>query len=151
MYIAIIPILIIIIFLGVIPFLAYSYSEKIKNGRTVKVRSDGKVCNSPLGSLPIIPRKTCESNTGTDVLCYSPPGDTELNFSISKIPKYYRSVCLSLCARVTINGSCEEENSLFDECITLLEPPEGCVNTARPLGRLEGTSDIYYASGVLAY
>lgn len=145
MYILILAILFILVLLGILPFLAYSYSEKIKNGRTVKVRSDGKICSSPLGSLPIIPRKICEGN----ILCYSPPSAPELNFSISKVPKYYRSVCLSLCTRVTINGYCEEENALFDECITLLEPPEGCVNTARPLGRLEGTSDLYYASGVL--
>lgn len=148
-FILIIPILIILLMIGSIFYCMYAYYEKIKRGRTVRVRSDGKVCSSPLGSLPVIPEKFCKTGVGSDVLCYSPPDIPALNFSISKIPRYYRSVCIGLCTKITINGSCEEENELFNECISLLEPPDGCVNTARPLGRLEGTSDIYYASELL--
>lgn len=149
MYILIISIILILILIGVNSYYMYVYAEKIRRGRTITVRSDGHVCTDPLGSLPVIPRELCDTGLGSTVLCYSPPDASDINFAISKFPRYYRSVCIELCVNATLNGNCEEQNALFDQCISILEPQEGCVNTAKPLGRLEGTSDIYYADIIL--
>ena len=136
--------LVLIIILSV--FELIKFNSRVGEARTVRIRDDGKLCESP---LIVIPNETCETSDERTVRCYKPDPNIDLNFEISSTPFYYRSVCNRLCGEINLNGVCEEENSLYDFCIDLLEPPEGCNNSSNPLGILTDTNSIYYAKGVI--
>lgn len=147
MYLLVLPFIIFLIFIAFLSYGTVVYVQKIKQGRTVVVKDTAKNCIPSLENLPVIPVQFCTTETGSSVECYEQGG---VNYQISLVPVYYRSVCIKLCGTISEQGNCEEENELYDNCIILLEPPMGCNNTANPLGRLDGTSDYYYAKTVLS-
>ena len=124
----------------------FNYNLRVGEARTVRIRDTGKICEPSLGEIPVIPEETCKTSDGRTVRCYK---INDITFEISPTPFYYRSVCNRLCGEVNLNGVCEEDNSMYDFCLNLLEPPEGCLNSANPLGRLTDTNSIYYAKAVL--
>lgn len=146
----IIPILILIVAVVIIIVLELLKNNfKIGMARTVIIRNDGKTCEPVLGELSVIPNRECETSDGRTVRCYQPDPSIDLKFEISPTPFYYRSICNRLCGEININGVCDEENSLYNFCLNLLEPSEGCNNSANPLGRLTDTNSVYYAKSVI--
>ena len=137
----------VLIFLDIYQLIAFN--KHIGYARTVRVRNDGKICNAPLGDLPVIPERRCDTEDGRNVRCYQPNPNIDLVFEISSTPFYYRSVCNRLCGSINLNGVCDEDNSLYDYCLNLLEPLDGCNNSANPLGRLTETNSIYYAKSII--
>ena len=139
-----IPIIYIIAAMVTISILLFQFNSRIGRVRTIRVIDSGKVCTPSVGELPSITDRKCG-----DVQCYQPDPDVDLVFRIGTNPVYYKSICSRLCQEVSVNGGCVNETDTFSKCISLLEPPEGCSSSANPLGRLEGTNQIYYAEDVI--
>lgn len=125
------------------------FDLNIKKARTVRVIKTGELCKPSLGELPVIPDKQCTDGNGQPVQCFQPDPSVDLVYQIGINPVYYRSVCSKLCSEVSVNGGCVNETDNFKTCIDQLEPPQNCNSSANPLGRLEGTDDIYYAVGII--
>lgn len=143
------PFISIIILMILISILLFQFNQRIGRSRSVRVISANETCAPALGELPVIPVKQCQNSDGTQVQCYQPDPGIDLIFEISTNSSYYKSVCTRLCQQISTNGGCVQQTDTYDKCISLLEPPEGCNSSANPLGRLTGTNDVYYASGIV--
>ena len=144
-----IPVIIIMTSIIIISYLLFQFNQNISKARTVRVINSGKVCNPALGELPVIPVKECTNKNGELVECYQPNPAVDLTFEIGTSPVYFRSICTRLCKEINTNGGCVNESSTYQSCLTLLEPPGNCNSSANALGRLTGTSDIYYAQDII--
>jgi len=143
------PVISVITAIIVISILLYQFNNRIGRSRTVRIIDKGKVCDPSLGELPIIPAKNCQKSDGSSVECYQPDPNLDLIFEIGTTPVYFQSICSRLCEQISVNGGCANESTSFSTCISLLEPPKGCISSANPLGRLEGSNDVYYANDIV--
>lgn len=144
------PVISIIVGIITIIYLLVMFDLNIGKARTVRVISTGQLCKPNVGDLPVIPDKQCPKSDGTLVQCYQPDPSVDLIYEIGINPVYYRSVCTKICTVASINDGCVEETNNFKTCINTLEPPPNCNSSANPLGRLAGTDDIYYATGIIS-
>ena len=119
--------------------------------RYVNVIEEGSFCDESIGTLPVIANLKCD-NGSEDLNYYIPPGNYNLEFIISTSPTFYLNVCKGLCDEVNPQGDCVKNDVINPEnylyCISLLEPQEGCNNSAKPVGVLEGTATKYYAKSI---
>jgi hypothetical protein len=144
-----IPVITVIAGIFTIVYLLIMFNKNISKARTVRVINTGSLCKPDLADLPVIPDKQCINKKGETVQCYQPDPSQDFTFEIGINPVYYRSVCIRLCSSGSINGSCVDETQDFNSCIQKLEPSPECNASANPLGRLDGTDDIYYAVDVI--
>jgi hypothetical protein len=143
------PLIIIISSMITISVLVYLFSGRIYKSRRVKITNSGDLCTPSIGELDAIPKKTCTDRDGKTVNCFQPNPDVDLVFGIDVNPVYYRTVCAQLCNGITSNGECENKTPRYDECISQLKPPPNCNDSAKPLGRLTDTDNIYYAQSII--
>ncbi len=144
-----IPVITIIVGIITVIYLLIMFDLNIGKARTVRVIKTGEMCRPNIGDLPVIPDKKCDDGDGNLVQCFQPDPSIDLIYQIGVDPVYYRSVCSKICIEVSVNGGCVNETNNFKTCINDLEPPQNCNSSANPLGRLEGTDDIYYATGII--
>ena len=144
-----VPIIAIITAILYIGVLLYQFNSRIGRKRTVRVIPSGEQCTPDPGSLPVIPQKECKNDKGEDVSCYQPDPSIDLVFEIGKDPVYFKSICSKLCKETASNGNCLDQSNEYEKCISILQPPSVCNSSANPVGRLNGTTDVYYAIGII--
>lgn len=145
-----IPIATIIVGIITVICLLVIFDLNIGKSRTVRVIKTGELCKPDIGDLTVIPNKQCNYNGSEELVqCFQPDPSVDLVYQIGINPVYYRSVCTKICSETSINGACANETNNYKTCVQTLEPPQNCNTSANPLGRLEGTNDIYYATGII--
>jgi hypothetical protein len=142
------PIISIITYMITISVLIYLFNNKIGRSRTVRIIENGKICSPTTGELPSIILEDCDDNSSS-AKCYQPDPTIDLVFEVGTYPVFYQTICSRLCEEISVNGACINETSAYASCISFLKPPDGCNSTANPLGRLNGSNQIYYANSII--
>ena len=139
------------ILLGGILYLNIVAQKKFMESKQIYITNPPTSCtyNSQIPGVNIDTLPQCKDSNNQIVPNYYIYSLNGVEFIVTNQKQtYYTKVCDNFCVAKNKNGNCDTPNNRYNSCVSLLEPPSGCKNPAKPLFVNSKNEDPYFATGI---